>query len=348
MAFCKKIVTGMTAIALVALMAQAAFAAKVIKMHHLNANEWFGERASPSGASALVFKNLVESGSNGEIKVEIYPNGQLGKDNEVLQQVKAGIIQLGIHSTGGLASVYPLISVLDVPFGFPNHAAAYEVLDGPFGKKLAEEIGKKSGMVCLGFGDSGGFFQITNSKRPIKTVDDMKGLKFRTMALPTHQAFVSSLGGQPVAIAWAEVYTALQTGVADGQMNPVPIIQFAKFHEVQKYLTITNHFFAPQMWMINQQFWNSLSDSEKVLVKSSAQTAITTGRGIANAVEASSDLGLPFLQSKIEVNALSAVDKKKFIDISMPAVREVIEKTFGAEGKALLEEFLAAVEKTGK
>ena len=344
MAFSKKIVTVLAAMALIMLMAHGALAAKTLKMHHLNPNEAFG---NPSGASALVFKNMVESGSNGEIKVEIFPNSHLGKDNEVLQQVKSGIIQLGIHSTGGLASVYPLISVLDVPFGFPNHAVAYDVLDGPFGKKLADDISKKTGMVCLGFNDSGGFFQISNSKRPIKSADDVKGLKIRTMSLPTHQAFVSSLGGQPVAISWSEVYTSLQTGVADGQMNPVPIIEFAKLHEVQKYLTITNHFFAPQMWMVNQAFWNSLSDDEKILVKSSARAAITTSRGIANAIEAS-DRGLPFLQSKMTVNSLSPADKKKLSDISMPAVREVIEKTFGAEGKALLEEFLKAVQDASK
>jgi len=344
MTFCKKIMLVLTAIALVLLMAQVALAAKVIRMHHLNPNESFG---NPSGASALVFKNLVESGSNGAIKVEIFPNGQLGKDNEVLQQVKSGVIQMGIHSTGGMASVYPLISILDIPFGFPSHAVAYDVLDGSFGQKLAADIHQKTGMVCLGFGDSGGFFQITNSKRPIKTADDMKGLKIRTMALPTHQAFVSSLGGQPVAIAWAEVYTALQTGVADGQMNPIPMVEFAKMYEVQKYLTITNHFFAPQAWMVNQAFWDSLSDSEKTLIKDSARASIITGRGIANAIEAS-DRGVPFLATKMEVNALSPEEKAKMAAIAVPAVREHIEKTFGAEGKALLEEFLAAVEKARK
>jgi TRAP-type C4-dicarboxylate transport system substrate-binding protein len=101
------------------------------------------------------------------------------------------------------------------------------------------------------------------------------------------------------------------------------------------------------MWMVNQAFWNSLSDDEKVLVRSSARAAITTSRGIANAIEAS-ERGLPFLQSKMEVNSLSAADRKKLSDISMPAVREVIEKTFGAEGKALLEEFLTAVQNAGK
>jgi tripartite ATP-independent transporter DctP family solute receptor len=344
MAFFKKFMAILAAAALVVLMAQGAFAAKTIKLHHINPNEAFG---NPSGASALVFKNLVESGSNGEIKVEIFPNSQLGKDNEVLQQVKAGIIQMGIHSTGGLASVYPLISVLDIPFGFPNHAVAYEVLDGPFGKKLAADITKKTGIACLGFNDSGGFFQITNSKRPVTSAEDLKGLKIRVMGLPTHQTFISSLGGQPVAISWSEVYTALQTSVADGQMNPIPIVEFAKLYEVQKYLTITNHFFAPQMWMVNQAFWNGLSAEEKALVKSSVYAAITTSRGIANAIEAS-DRGIPFLRGKMVVNSLSPEAKAKMAAIAVPAVRAVIEKSFGDEGGKLLEELLAAVANAGK
>lgn len=344
MAFSKKFMTVLAAAALVACMAQGATAAKSIKLHHLNPNRSFD---NPSGASALVFKNLVESGSNGAITVEIFPDSQLGKDNEVLQQVKAGVIQMGIHSTGGMASVYPLISVLDIPFGFPNHAVAYEVLDGPFGKKLAADISRKTGMQCLGFNDSGGFFQITNSKHPIKSAADMKGLKIRTMSLPTHQSFVSSMGGQPVAISWSEVYTALQTGVADGQMNPVPIIEFAKLYEVQKYLTITNHLFAPQMWMVNQKFWDSLTDGEKTLVKSSVYAAVTTSRGIANAIEAS-DRGVPFLKEKMEVHSLSPEAKAEMATIAVPAARAIIEKNFGDEGKKMLEDFLAAVADAGK
>jgi tripartite ATP-independent transporter DctP family solute receptor len=340
----KRFIKVLTAAALTVFMAEGALAAKSIKLHHINPNQNFG---NPSGASALVFKNLVESGSNGDITVEIFPDSQLGKDNEVLQQVKAGVIQMGIHSTGGLASVYPMISVLDIPFGFPNHAVAYEVLDGPFGKKIAADITRKTGMVCLGFNDSGGFFQITNSKRPIKSAEDMKGLKIRTMSLPTHQAFISSLGGQPVAISWSEVYTALQTGVADGQMNPIPIVEFAKLYEVQKYMTITNHLFAPQMWMVNQKFWDSLSAAEKDLVRSSAYAAIITSRGIANAIEAS-DRGLPFLKDKMEVNSLTPEAKAKMAEIAVPAARAIIEKDLGDEGREMLEEFLKAVAEAGK
>lgn len=335
----KKVSTMVAVCMAIALLAQTAMAAKVIKVHHLNKNGAFD---NPSGASVVVFKNLVEAGTNGEVKVEIFPSGQLGKDADVVQMVKTGIIQLGIHSVGGVASVYPMISILDIPFAFPNIAATYTVLDGPFGKKLGDSIEAKTGMKTLGFSDSGGFFQFTNSKRPIKTLDDMKDLKIRTMGLDTHKKLISALGGQPAAIAWSEVYTALQTGVADGQMNPVPIVEFAKLYEVQKYLTLSNHLFAPHVWLMNKSFYESLSPSEVKVVEAAAKAAIVTSRGIANAIEAS-DRGLPFLNEKLEVYALPAAEKQRFQEATLPVIREYLENAFGAEGKEMLEAFLAAV-----
>jgi tripartite ATP-independent transporter DctP family solute receptor len=326
--------------ALVLMMAHTAMAGKVIKLHHLNKNGAFD---NPSGAAVVVFKNLVESGTNGEITVEIFPNGQLGKDAEVVQQVKAGIIQMGVHSVDAVGSVYPMISVLDIPFAFPNIASTYAVLDGPFGQKMSEDIFAKTGIKALGFSDSGGFFQFTNSKHPIKTLEDMKGLKIRTMGLETHKQVVSSLGGQPAAIAWSEVYTALQTGVADGQMNPVPIVEFAKLYEVQKYLTISNHLFAPHVWLMNADFYNSLTPAEVKVVEAAVKAAIVTSRGIANAIEAS-ERGVPFLQEKLEIYALPESEKIRFRDAAMPVVKKYIEDTFGDEGKKMLDDFLAAIE----
>ncbi len=248
----------------VGLLPATAFAQKTIKLAHLNKNDPFD---NGTGAMAVVFKSLVESGTNGAVKVEIFPDGQLGKDNEVIQQVKSGVVQSSISSVGGIASVYPMIGVLDVPFAYPNIATTYEVFDGPFGQKLAADITKKTGLDVLGFGDSGGFFAFTNSKHPIKSPEDMKGLKIRTMGLDSHKAVVSSMGGQPVAINWAEVYTSLQTGVADGEMNPIPIIKFAKFDEVQKYLTLTNHLFTPYVWIFNKATFDGLSAQEKEVVQ---------------------------------------------------------------------------------
>ncbi len=337
----KKLSLSLAAAAAFTMLAQPVMAEKVIKMHHLNPNGAFD---NPSGAAAVVFKNLVESGTNGEVKVEIFPSGQLGKDADVVQMVKTGVIQLGVHSVGAVASVYPMISILDIPFAFPNIAATYAVFDGPFGKKMGDDIEAKTGMKTLGFSDSGGFFQITNSKHPIKTIEDMKGLKIRTMGLETHKKLISALGGQPAAIAWSEIYTSLQTGVADGQMNPAPIVEFAKLYEVQKYLTITNHLFAPHVWLMNKDFYNSLTPAEASIVESAAKAAIVTSRGIANAIEAS-DRGLPFLGTKLEIYTLPEAEKAKFREATIPVIREYLETTFGEEGHEMLEAFLAAIKK---
>lgn len=316
-----------------------AVAAKTLKLHHLNKDDPFD---NPTGAMATVFKSLVEAGTNGSVMVQTFPSGQLGKDKDVVQQVKGGVIQAGIHSVGGFASVYPLIGVLDVPFAFPNISKTYEVFDGPFGKKLAADIDKRTGLHTLGFGDSGGFFHLTNSKRPIHTPADMKGVKIRTMGLDTHKAIITAMGGQPAAIAWSEVYTALQTGVADGQMNPIPIIAFAKFQEVQKYLTLSGHIFAPYVWVMNADFWNSLTASEKDVVTYAAQSAIVAGRGMGRAIEAS-DRGLKELSKNLKVNTLTTAEKAEFKRVATPAVKELILKKFGADGEELLNAFLKAV-----
>ncbi len=315
-----------------------AMAAKTIKLHHLNKDDPFD---NPTGAMATVFKSLVESGTNGAIEVQTFPSGQLGKDKDVVQQVKAGVIQSGIHSVGGFASVYPLIGVLDIPFAFPTISKTYEVFDGPFGKQLAADIDQKTGLHTLGFGDSGGFFNLTNSKRPIHTPADMDGVKIRTMGLDTHKAIITAMGGQPAAISWSEVYTALQTGVADGQMNPIPIIAFAKFQEVQKYLTLSGHIFAPYVWVMNEDFWNSLSDSEKDVVEYAAKSAIVAGRGMGRVIEAS-DRGLVELSKNLEVNTLTTAEKEEFRKVSVPAVKKLIVEKFGPEGEEMMNAFLEA------
>jgi len=321
-----------------------AHAAKTIKLAHLNKNDPFD---NGTGAMAIVFKSLVESGTNGAVKVDIFPDGQLGKDNEVIQQVKSGVVQSSISSVGGIASVYPMIGVLDVPFAYPNISTTYKVFDGPFGKKLASDITRKTGLAVLGFGDSGGFFAFTNSKRAIRSPEDMKNLKIRTMGLESHKAVVSSLGGQPVAINWAEVYTSLQTGVADGQMNPIPIIKFAKFDEVQKYLTLTNHLFTPYVWVFNKGFFDGLSAQEKDVVRSAAQSAIVACRGINRIIE-SSDRGLPALAQKMQVYTPTKAEITKFRDLAQPAVKAQIAKSYGKEGEALLAEFQAAIDKAAR
>ncbi len=321
-----------------------AAAGKVIKIHHLNKDDPFD---NATGAMATVFKSLVEAGTNGGIEVQTFPNGQLGKDNDVVTQVKSGVIQSGIHSVGGFASVYPMLGVIDVPFAFPDISTTYAVFDGPFGQRLAADIETKTGLKVLGFGDSGGFFHITNSRRPITRPEDVKGLKIRTMGLDTHKAIVSALGGQPAVIAWTEVYTALQTGVADGQMNPIPIIAFAKFNEVQKYLTLTGHLFAPYVWVMNAEFYNGLSAAEKGVLANAVRSAIVAGRGVSRVIEAS-ERGLAGLSKDLKVNALAPDQIARFRDATMPEVKKIIVEKHGAEGEAMMKAFLEAIAAASK
>ncbi len=190
--------------------------------------------------------------------------------------------------------------------------------------------------------DSGGYFAISNSKRAVEKLEDMVGLRIRTMTLPTHEAIISSLGGKPTPLPWAEVYTALQTGVADGQMNPIPIIAFAKFDEVQQYLTLTQHIITPYVWFMNMDFYNGLSVDEKEVVEYAAKAAVVAGRGISRIIEASSR-GLPHLSKKMKVNSISAAERKKFASASQPAVSNLISDKFGTEGVEMLKAMQSSI-----
>ena len=319
----------------------ASAAPKVIKVAHLNPQQPF---EVGTAAMAAVFKSMVEAESNGSLKVEIFPAGQLGNERESMEQVKLGVLESYIASQGGMATFYPLYSVLDIPFAMPNYAVAWAVFDGSFGDYFRDEIEKASGFKVLGFGEAGGFFQMTNSKRPINTVSDMQGLKMRTMSLPSHENLMKAYGASPTSIAWAEVYTALQTGVADGQHNPIPIILTGKLFEVQKYLTITNHLYSTYSWVMNGEFHKGLSDEEKRIVNAAARAGIVAGRGVNRVIEAS-DKGLPALiAAGMVINTPTPEAMAEFREVGRKNSMEFIEKTFGDQGKMFAERYLKAIE----
>ena len=320
------------------------FGQTVLKLAHLNPQQPFDVA---SAAMAAVFKSEVESNSNGQIKVDIFPNGVLGKEAETMVQVKSGVVQSFISSSGGMAQFYPLIDVTNMPFAFSSYNVGYKVYDGPFGQDLAADIEKKAGFKVLGFGESGGFFAITNAKRPLKSPADMKGIKLRTMALPLHQAIVKALGASPTTVAWAEVYTSLQTGVVDGQMNPISIITMAKFQEVQKYITLTNHLYAPYVWVMNPKFYAGLSAELQTVVDDAARTALLAGRGLSRIIDGS-DKGLPTLAEKMQVYVPTKAEMKQFRDVAIPAAREFMSAQYKKEGEALVDKFFAAIEQAEK
>jgi len=314
-----------------------------MKLAHLNAQTPF---EVASGAMAAVFKAEVEANSNGRIKVELFPNGVLGSESNTLSQVKLGIVDSYISSSGGMAPFYPLIDVTNLPFAFSSYNVGYKVYDGAFGKEFAADIEAKAGFKVLGFGESGGFFAITNSKKPIKSPADMKGIKLRAMS-PLHQAIAKSLGASAITIAWAEVYTSLQTGVVDGQMNPISIIAMAKFQEVQKYITLSNHLYAPYVWVVSPKFYNSLPADLQAVVADAARTAIVAGRGLSRIIDAT-DKGLPTLAAKMEVYVPTAAEAKQFRDLSVPAARDYIIEKNPKDGATWINKFFAAIDQAEK
>ncbi|SKA51545.1 DctP family TRAP transporter solute-binding subunit [Enterovibrio nigricans] len=334
------------ALATTLLSAPFAMAEKVLRIGHDNKA---GIMENPAHAFTGVFKNIVETATNGEIKVQVFPSNQLGSAKEHIQMVRDGQLQGTLAPVGPLAGYYPRIGVLDVPFAFSSNAATYEVFDGKFGQTLAKDIESElKDVKVLGFPDTGGFFSVTNSKRPLESLADFKGLRIRTMTLPTHQKIIQSLGAEAYPLAWGEVYSSLQTGVIDGQMNPIPTVSFAKFNEVQGYLTLTNHLFAPYTFMINKEFYDGLTPEQQAIVSDAVEIALSSNRGLARLIEASKDRGLDGLKAKMEVNALSGDQRQAMRNATQPGVIEYIKETHGDKGTELLNLFLSEVEKANQ
>jgi len=340
----KKICVSLLVLSLVLLGTNILYAApKTIKLAHMNAQTPFDVGTA---AVAAVFKNELEARTGGAITVEIYPSGTLGKERETMEQVKAGITQSYIASVGGVAPFYPLIDITSMPFAYSSYEIGCALYDGPFGREFAEDIRQKSGMRVLGFIPQG-FFQFTNSQRPIKGPEDMKGLKMRTMNNPLHMDFMNSLGAAATPVAWAEIYTALQTGVVDGQHNPITVINLGKLYEVQKYVTLSNHMAGLYVWVINDAWFEALSPEKKVAVKGAAEAAVIAGRGIDRLIVAT-EKGLPTIAEKMEVYTPTAEELEKFRGLAIPAAKKFFAKSLGEEGTAWIEKYLAAIEDVKK
>ncbi len=269
-----------------------------------------------------VFKKIVEQKTAGRVKVEIYPANQLGKEREQFEGVKLGNIEMCMIAEGPMAGFFPEIMVIGIPYLYGNEAVAWRALDGPFGKSLFEEMRKKTGVRALGIGENG-FRNFTNRVRPIRTPDDLKGLKIRTMENPAHMAMVRALGASPTPIAWGEVYMALQQGVVDGQENPVSVIEVAKFYEVQKYLTLDGHVYSILPILVNDKFYTSLpADIQKIIADTvTIMTTVARGQNIRHVYN-----GVKILQDKgMTVYSPTEKELQMFRDKSQKPVIDFIQ-----------------------
>ena len=222
---------------------------------------------------AEYFAKLVSERTDGRITIKIYPDGQLGKgERELLEALQQGTIDLYVGSTGPLGGFSQSIQILDIPFIFRSYEHVDKVLDGPIGESLMDDLGK-AGMQGLAFWENG-FRNLTNSKRPVRTPQDAKGLKIRTMENAVHIAAWKAAGVSPSPMAWGEVYGALQQGVIDGQENPIVVILTSKIYEVQKYLSLTQHVYSPAMVIMSSRTWSKIpKEDQEIIIKAAKESA---------------------------------------------------------------------------
>jgi C4-dicarboxylate-binding protein DctP len=228
---------------------------------------------TPKGKGAEKFKELAEKYTNGKVKVEVYANSTLYKDKEELEALQLGAVQMLAPSNSKFGPIgVKDFEVFDLPYLLPNKAALRKVTDGPIGKAMLKKLETK-GMVGLAYWDNG--FKEMSANKPLRMPEDYKGLKFRIQSSKVLEAQFRALGAIPQVMAFSEVYQALQTGVVDGQENTPSNMFTQKFHEVQKYTTLTNHGYIGYVVVVNKKFWDDLpADIRSQLEKAMAEATV--------------------------------------------------------------------------
>jgi tripartite ATP-independent transporter DctP family solute receptor len=262
------------------------------------------------------FSELVTAKSGGKIKVKMFPGGVLGGDQANVSALQGGTLEMVSMNSGILASQVKEFAIYDFPFLFANSKEADAVVDGPFGKKMHERLQEK-GIVGLTYWELG-FRNMTNGKRAITKVEDFAGLKIRVIPNPINLDWIKALDANPTPMAFPEVYAALETKAIERQENPFNLIYSNKIHEVQKYLTITNHVYNPQSVIISKKFWDTLSAPEKKVISDAAVEAGKYERQVAR--EAASTALEALKKSGMQVTELPPAEVAKLRDKMRPVI----------------------------
>ncbi|WP_140634176.1 TRAP transporter substrate-binding protein [Methylibium rhizosphaerae] len=277
---------------------------------------------NPRHEAALKFAEVAKARSGGRIQVQVAPSAQLGDDAAMLTALRTGALDLSANSQGAVSAAVPEYAAYGMPFLFANSAQAFRLLDGPLGKELADKSADK-GLVVLGYWDNG-IRHMTNSKRPITKVEDMKGLKMRTPPDAVLVDIMQALGAEAQQIKFAELYVALQQGVVDGQENPLMNIHASKLYEVQKHLALTSHMFQMTPFLMSKRSWDRLSDADRKAVTEAAAEATTLQRRLS---QESDDKTLADLKAKgVQV---TTVDKAAFEKATAPVTEKWLALPIG-------------------
>jgi C4-dicarboxylate-binding protein DctP len=296
----------------------------VIKFSHVVALD------TPKGKGAEYFKKLAEERTQGRVKIEVYPNSQLYKDKEELEALQLGAVQMLAPS---LAKFGPLgareFEVFDLPYIFDDYNELHKVTQGPIGASLLKKLDSK-GIIGLAYWDNG--LKQMSANKPLRKPEDFRGLKLRIQSSKVLDSQMRALGATPQVMAFSEVYQALQTGVVDGTENPVSNFYTQKMHEVQKYLTVSDHGYLGYAVIVNKKFWEGLPADIRTTLEGAMKDATKYADDIAkkendDALEAVRKSG------KTQIITLTPEEKKAW----KRALVKVHQENEGRIGKDLIQ-----------
>ncbi len=288
------------------------------------------------GKAAEKFAELIEEKTKGQIKVEIFPDSQLGSDREITEQMQSGTIQMNAPFTGVLPSFVKQFEIFDLPYLFADKEVAYKAMHGKLGDMLNERL-EKQGLRGLGYWD-GGFKHFTNSKHPIESPKDLSGLKMRASQSPLLISQFKALNAGGVSIDFAELYTALQTKTVDGQENPLSNVNSKKFYEVQDYLTLSAHGYMGYVLLISDEFYKDLPTDLQKAIDEVAEEVTKWQWDLATADEEGYMKVLE--ESGIQITEFEEEDKEEFLELT----DDVFDEFMKIEGA---KELLDAVKEEG-
>jgi C4-dicarboxylate-binding protein DctP len=285
----------------------------VIKFSHVVAVN------TPKGKGAEYFKKLAEERTKGRVKVEVYPNSSLFKDGEEMEALQLGSVQMLAPSVSKFG---PLgvreFEVFDLPFMFDNYDELHKVTGGAVGKQLFKKLESK-GIVGLSFWDNG--FKDMSANKPLRKPEDMKGLKMRIQSSKVLDAQMRAFGALPQVMAFSEVYQAMQTGVVDGSENPPSNFYTQKMHEVQKYLTLTDHGVIEYAVIANKKFWDGLPADIRTALEGAMKDSTTYANDIAKK-ENDDALAAVKASGKTEIITLAPQEKAAWRKAVVPVHKE--------------------------
>jgi tripartite ATP-independent transporter DctP family solute receptor len=275
-----------------------------------------GHSLSPEshyGVGAQAFIDTLTELSGGEFTGSQAPAGQLGGERDMIEGLQIGSMDVVITSTGPLGNFVPEVYALDLPFLFRDYDHARKTLDGEIGQELLEKINENQ-LVGLAWTENG-FRHVTNSQRPVRTPEDLEGLKLRTMENRVHMEAFSEMGASPTPMAFPELFTALQQGVVDGQENPVTVITASKFWEVQGHVSLTGHVYSPAVVLASPILMDGLTEEQRGWFYEAAKASAAATRAEVNRLE---DAGVALLlENGMEV--ITDIDKAPFAALAEPA-----------------------------